>query len=286
MKKSLVFFLSIAFLSTVMLTSTSCEDDLATLPSFLKIDTIVVDSTSYDSTGSTASKINFAWVYINDNLQGVYLLPCNVPVIGEGVKNFRIFAGVYEFGNGSNATRYIFYDEYKITDTLVVQDTLELTPHVRYNVGLDVPFVDDFEVGNNFTLETNSGGYWFPNYNVDVYEGDWCGYMVIDSSENNNNLVLRSTDPIYVPDGLSGYFIELNYKCNAPFYLDIYSSTGAYSIVGFNTKNEWNKAYINITTPIDLMPGTDVRIKFTVPKGDEVPQKQIFIDNLKFIFRP
>lgn len=286
MKNRLIFFLTGLFITTIILSSTSCEEDMATLPAFVRIDTIVVDSTSYDSVGSTSSKINFAWVYINDNLQGVYLLPCKFPVIGEGVKNFRIFAGVYEFGNGSTATRYVFYDEYKITDTLVVQDTLVLNPHVRYNVGLDVPFTDDFELGSNFQLATNSGGYWFPNYNFDPYEGTYSGYMTIDSGENVNNLVLQSIDPITVPKGLNGYFVELNYKCNAPFYFDIFTSTGAYSVVGFNTKNEWNKVYINITTPIDLISGTDVKLKFTVPKGDEVPQKEIYIDNLKFIFRP
>lgn len=286
MKNRFVFILSFLMVTVMVLGTTSCEDDLAPLPSFVRIDTIIVDSTSYDSTGSVTSKIDFAWVYINDNLQGVYLLPCKFPVIGEGVKNFRIFAGVYEFGNGANATRYIFYDEYKITDTLVVQDTLVMNPHVRYNVGLNIPFADDFELGSNFQLATNSGGYWFPNYNVDVFEGNYCGYLVIDSAENDNNLVLESIDAVTVPDGLNGYFIELNYKCNTPFYFDIFSSSGTYNVVGFNTKDVWNKAYINITTPIDVMPGTDVKLRFTVPKGDEVPQKQIYIDNLKFIFRP
>ncbi len=283
--KNYIFYLFFTlFVSGSVFFSTGCDSDPATIPSFVRIDTIIVDSATYPFPGSTASKIDFAWVYINDNLQGVYLLPAKFPVIGEGVKNFRIFAGVYEFGNGSTATRYVFYREWKTTDTLVVQDTLVFQPHVQYDSAL-VSSVEHFDgFGSTLDHVLNTGGNYIDNYAFGAYD-DKSGYMSLDSGDTQN-LVVQSSSPIYVPKGSNfGYFIELNYKCNAPFFLDLKTSQGVRPIVGFNTKETWNKAYINVTTAIDNLPGTDVSMVFTIPQGNEVPLKEVYIDNLKLIYK-
>jgi hypothetical protein len=276
-------FFSLFVFGTVFL-STGCADDPATIPSFVKIDTIVVDSTDYDSTGSISSKVNFAWVYINDNLQGVYQLPCKFPVIGEGVKNFKIFAGVYEFGNGSTATRYIFYDEWEVNDTLVVEDTLVLQPHVRYRVGLQVPYLQDFDINGSDFVKTSGQGDFQGGYTIGAYEG-LSGYMHLGTGETSS-CIIESGTAINIPKNLPGYFMELNYKCNTPFYFDIKTSTGYKSIIGFNTKETWNKSYINITNAIDNIPGTDVKLIFTMPRDTTMDDQEVLIDNIKLIYQP
>lgn len=272
------------FVSGTLFLSSGCATDASTIPSFVKIDTIIVDSTSYDSTGSISSKISFAWVYINDNLQGVYQLPCKFPVIGEGVKNFKIFGGVYEFGNGNSATRYIFYDEWETSDTLVVQDTLLLQPHVRYNVGLKIPSIQDFDINGSDFVKTSSQGDYQGAYNIGSYEGN-SGYMHLGTGETSP-CVIESGTAINVPKNLPGYFFEINYKCNSPFYFDIKTSQGSRSVIGFNTKDTWNKAYINITYAIDVTPGTDVKLVFTMPRDTTMADQEVLIDNLKLIFKP
>jgi hypothetical protein len=286
MKNYLYGFSLFILLTGGILLSTGCSEDPSEIPSFIRIDTIVVDSTCYDSTGSISSKIDFAWVYINDNFQGAYKLPAKFPVIGEGVKNIKIFAGVYEFGNGSTATRYLFYDEWQTTDTLVVEDTLMLSPHVHYNrspVSLKIPSIQDFDLkGSDFILTSSQGNY-NATQGVGAFEG-LCGNMHL-STGDSTSCIIESATAITVPKGLPGYFLELNYRCNSPFYFDIKTSSGSRSIIGFNTKDTWNKAYINITYAMDVTPGTDVKLVFTMPRDLTLADQDVYIDNIKLIFK-
>lgn len=283
MKKYIFYFSFFSLVIFSTLFSTGC-DDAAPLPSYVKIDTIIVDSTNFNLTGELAPKINFAWIYIDDNLQGVYTLPCKFPVIGEGVKKFEIFGGVYEFGNGNAATRYIFYNSWTTNDTLVVQDTLVLTPHVEY-IDTNIVFeIQDFDADpGDFVYSAGSGAYDI-NY-LGGFEGGHCLAMFMGPADTTNFIIEKAT-PIYVPKNGVGYFVELNYKCNTPFYFDIKTSTSYRSIVGFNTKNEWNKAYINVTYAIDNTPGTDVKLVFKMFRDASIPNQEVFIDNLKLIYMP
>ena len=283
MKNFLYIFSFISFIAGALFLSTGCNDQ-ATIPAFVRIDSIIVDSTCYDSVGSISNKVNFAWVYFDDNLQGVYQMPAKFPVIGEGVKNIKVFAGVYEFGNGNTATRYIFYDMYQTTDTLVVQDTLVLRPHVRYSVGLQVPSIQDFDTHFASDLvKTSSQGNYIANYGGGV-EGQ-CGYMHLGSGETDP-CVVESGVAINVPKNLTGYFLEMDYKCNSPFYFDITTSLGNMSIVGFNTKEDWNKAYIDLTYAMDVTQGTDVKLIFSMPRDTTMADQEVMFDNIKLIFRP
>src|SRR5687767_668295 len=158
MKKIIACSGFVLFLLGTLLFSPGCSTDPSTIPSFVRIDTIYVDSTNYLETGSHRSKINFAWVYVNSTLQGVYLLPAKFPVIGDGMKNITVFAGVYEFGNGSNTMRYRFYDPWSIDTTLVIEDTLFLQPHVKYDSLLTLlPYHEDFNSPSSFTLHKTEG---------------------------------------------------------------------------------------------------------------------------------
>ncbi len=282
MKKYIFYYSFFCLVVFSALFSTSCND-AATVPSFVRIDTIIVDETDSNITGELAPKINFAWVYVDDNLQGVYTLPCKFPVIGEGVKKFQIFAGVAEFGNGNAATRYIFYEPWTRYDTLIVQDTLLLQPHVAY-VDSNIVFnLQDFDAHpGDFVYSAGSGAY--NNNDPNGLNGD-CLAMYMGPSDTTN-LIIEKASAMYVPKNGVGYFVELNYKCNTPFYFDIKTSTGYRSIVGFNTKNEWNKAYINITYAIDITPGTDVKFIFKMFRDATIPNQEVFIDNIKLIYIP
>jgi hypothetical protein len=285
MKNYLYYLSFILFVSGSVFLSTGCASDPASIPSFVRIDTIIVDSTSYVNTGSNASKVNFAWVYMDGNLQGVYLLPCRFPVIGEGIKEFQIFAGVYDFGNQANATRYLFYDPWIFTDTLVIQDTLWLKPHVEYDTAAFFATKQDFDAGIGFTgsdfiQSTNTQGNYISSHSAG-YEG-LCGYMHMGSGDSTY-MAIESGSAINVPKGKQGYYIEVNYKCNAPFYFNVITSTGSQNIIGFNTKTTWSKAYINITNAMDVIPGTDVKLVFVMYRDETIPDQEVFIDNVKLI---
>ena len=72
MKKSILFF--------ILLFCFSCQkNDSNDIPTYIKINSIDFD-------GNETAKITDAWVYINDNLQGVYELPAEFPFLESGRK--------------------------------------------------------------------------------------------------------------------------------------------------------------------------------------------------------
>ena len=81
---STVFILlALAFLS---LTVASCKkfEGSQTIPSLIHIDSISV-SGDYFVYGATTHKITDAWVYVDDQLVGVYELPTTFPVLKKGI---------------------------------------------------------------------------------------------------------------------------------------------------------------------------------------------------------
>lgn len=266
----------------IPLIPTGCADK-AQIPAFLRIDTIVLDSTSYDSVGSTSSKIRFAWVYADDNLQGVYQLPCRVPILKNGSTNLKIFAGVNENGVGEQALQYPFYAYYETNVNFTPGDTLTVLPHVRYNKGLKAPYIEDFNIDFSPTINKDMGGGFF-DYLMDptrAFEGNGCGYFYLAEGEE---ALICTTHVVTTPKNKAAYMVEFDYKNNCDFLVGIRTSQDGETILGLRARDTWNKIYLNITPAVDAIPGTDLKLFFIVPQDTLVPIQEVYIDNLKLLF--
>lgn len=257
--------------------------DKAEIPAFLRIDSIVLDSTSYDSTGSVSSKIKSAWVYVDDNLQGVYQLPFRVPIIKNGSSNLKIYAGVNENGLSEQFLRYPFYQRDEMIVDFVPGDTLTVVPHVRYNKGLKIPYIEDFNVDFTQSIYKDQGGGYF-DFLLDAskaFEGNGCGYFYLGFNEP---ALICTTKVIYTPKNQFAYTVEFNYKNNCDFLVGLRTAQSGETILGIRPRTEWNKMYMNITPVVDVLPGTDLQIFFIIPQDTLVPIQEVFIDNLKLIY--
>lgn len=260
--------------------NTGCTDE-AEIPAFIRLDTILLDSTNYDSVGSVSHKITHAWIYIDDNLQGVYQLPCKIPVIEKGKKDIKIFGGVPESGFSTQASQYIFYDYWQDSVALVEGDTTVLEPHVKYKRIL-VPFKEDFETISILQIDRESGqGAFTYSTGPDAKEGTGYGYMTLGQGQTD---LVCTTKVITTPKGELGYFIEMDYRNNCDFFVGIRTSQQSETILGVLPKTEYNKIYINVTNQVDAIPGTDVQLFFILPQDTSVVNQEVRIDNLKFIF--
>jgi len=82
------------------------------VPSYISIPSIKVDSIQ-SGVGSNSNKITDAWIYFDNNLQGVYPLPATFPVLLQGKQNISIKAGIKNNGIAATRAKYPFYDYYK-----------------------------------------------------------------------------------------------------------------------------------------------------------------------------
>ena len=273
----------------LVLFPTSCDTSEAERPAFLRIDTIAVDSTSFDSTGSVSHAIRFAWVYVDDNLIGVHELPAVVPVLAEGGQEVTVFAGVSENGIGTQASRYPFYAFWQQNITLIKEDTLVLEPRVRYQKGLKVPLNVTFDnpqlPGISLAVVDGNGFYNIDLDPQEAFEGS--GSLEIYLPPGGSHVVLE-TSSIPVPTGLAGYFVEFNYRNNCDFLIGLRAggTNQTTSLIGIRPRENYNKIYVNITQPVDQLSGLSesVHIYFRMDQDSSVQDQIVRIDNLKVLY--
>src|SRR5690606_28944786 len=165
-----IFFASI--LSTMLF---SCADEVL-VPAFVKVEGFYLDSTSYDSVGTTDSRVEYAWMYINNNLQGVYKLPFLVPVQNYGEVNIELRPGIPQLQviGGTGATVYPFYKYWSGKAILNMNDTTVLKPNISYKNGLLLQYKDDFEMiispSNLFQKYGSEGIFQYLNNSNLAYE--------------------------------------------------------------------------------------------------------------------
>ena len=106
-------------------------------PSFIQIDNFAFHASS--GQGSSRHNISDVWVYANDDIQGVYDVPADIPVIRSGNTKITVFAGIKNDGIGTTRIRYPFYTGYDTIVNLEAIDHHVISPHFEYvsNVLID-----------------------------------------------------------------------------------------------------------------------------------------------------
>lgn len=230
------------------------------VPSYIHIERIGLTITSSEQ-GSASSKISDAWVYIDDQLQGIYELPTTFPVLSQGTHKVFIKAGIKI--NGISATRgpYPFYDGFTQTVTLSPGNIVTLSPTVQYASGLNWAssniWQEDFEnvgitlskppSGADTTMIKLTGA---PNPNI--FEGTGSGVAYMDNTYTLSECM--SSSQWILPRGDSPVFLEFDYKCNHNFTVGLYCYSAATStkdaVISLHRSDTWNKAYVYLSPTI------------------------------------
>ena len=107
----------IKYILCLLILLSSCKKEpVNKIPGFIKIDDIILNN-------NTTDNITDAWVYINDQLQGVYELPAHFPVLEIGKNKLRIRAGIKNNGIASSRAAYPFYSSY-------IEEELDITEEI------------------------------------------------------------------------------------------------------------------------------------------------------------
>ena len=151
----------------------SCKKESAdTIPAYIQIDDIELEEENI------TSNITDAWVYVNDQLQGVYKLPAKFPVLEEGVQKVRIKAGIKANGIASSRIAYPFYDSYFEDISFNPNKSKNITPTVEFNRENEDIFIEDFE-GIGINLESDSLSFSTQNF-----EGNNFGTITLSRKYN------------------------------------------------------------------------------------------------------
>jgi hypothetical protein len=117
-------------------------------PSWIEITpwTLVANSNSQYPTGELTHSFTDAWVYVNDELIGVFQVSdtLKIPVLKSGAVNIKIYPAIRNNGVSAVKKIYPFVERYEINTTLVQNQTLQINPVTRYSSMVRFA-IEDFE---------------------------------------------------------------------------------------------------------------------------------------------
>jgi len=269
----------ITYLLIILILASCQKEDSGGIPTYLKIDNITLDE------GNTTSNITDAWVYVNDQLQGVYELPANFPVLQEEIQTVRIKAGIKVNGIASSRIAYPFYTSYYKDITFIPSETDSIAPIiVSYLDSIDF-FLEDFEgAGVNIEVTAISDTTFIPlndgnnNYGGGVLLGDSLFTFEIATDELKD-----------LPQAGAPVFLELDYKSNTQFLVGVYvnypQSVIQKDLLWINPKEDWNKIYVNLTTTIsEGINATSFKVFIGMKRDFELDKNELYFDNLKVVY--
>lgn len=281
MKKSLRCFAGCLLTVVAFACLWGCEDDDFVAPAFLRIDAIVVDTTSdvYITTGRnettlpgfTTSEVPFCNVYVyytgrrSAERLGHQEMPFTIPVLGEGdVDSILVYPAVVQSGVYGTQPAFPFFDHICIkkksaADTLrfVAGDTLSLdTLHTAYNMRyITVHLFEPFERDEG-ALAFDSVMGWVTEAPDDACGGAGYGTITVPDSVGYVDVALKNS--FYVPyTSSTNLYLELDLRSEVPVELFMtssytYSTSGSSSstdtrgVVVLNPTDKWQHFYINL----------------------------------------
>lgn len=277
-------FYSFFITLSIILSSCSKEDFEAQEPTYITIDQITLQTNAANE-GAATTNISDAWVFVDDNLVGVYELPTTFPVLKEGNATVKVFAGIRDNGISNSRTRYLLYDPHIEQLNLVKGETIKMNPIVTYNSGATFTWIEDFENASLSFLYPPESDTIVNKQSTDIRSGGFSGQMYMTSGMDffEATSVAFTTVP---RTGVPVYF-ELDFKTNQQLLMGIYLDSGKALYIVLNETSSWTKIYINLTDIINqLAPSSEVKIFLgfdAAANSFTASNPEFYIDNLKLV---
>ncbi len=258
------------------------------IPYYITIDSFDVQSTNPGYHGSVSENISDAWVYVNNFNVGNFQLPATIPIVLEDDSaSVSVFGGIKNNGQSASRRRYPFYEPYGV-QLGQSNTTQHIIPKIKYRDSMDFKLVEDFETGNSFVPYTTASpdtGLDRTNDPAYLFEGANSGLIFLDGIRRDSRVI--TVQNFQFNQGKEAY-MELDYKCDIPFTVQIQLVTSASSVIvldllSIKARTDWNKIYINLTEIGNTYLGSTVNFMLRTNLTPGQTSGYVSIDNLKII---
>lgn len=288
-----LLFFALVFLFAFQFSSCRKFDGDQTIPSFIQIDSISLNS-DYFSEGANTHNITDAWVYVNDQVIGAFELPALVPVLMKGVNKIEIRPGIKLNGISSTRAPYPFYKPYSVEVRLSEDSVTVLKPVVSYYNTSRFAWIEDFE-GSSISLEKTNKSDTVIQRTIpgdpDAYTSQYSTYSgIIHLTGEVKEFEIVTFNGYVLPGKGAPVFAEIDYKCNRGFGVGVFIKNSnailTFPLVVVNKSESWRKIYINLSPIVTEYPNAEyVKLFFDSDLGTTDTEARYYFDNLKIVYR-
>ncbi len=278
------------FIFIVFFSSCDKFDSDQKIPAYIQIDSIFLTDNPALVEGSLSNSITDAWVYIDDQLLGIYEMPATFPVLEEGIVKVTVMAGIKLNGIAATRVPYPFYEQVIIKSVKLVPDSItKLNISTSYIDDTEFAWIEAFEFENislDTTGKSNVGINETPSGSPLTFEGFHSGIVEL----NEDSFFECATFEAYILPQLGHpVFLELNYKTSNVFTIGVFEQTVSQiiqtPIININTSEDWKKIYVNFTPTVSAsVNALDFKIFIGAILDDGLNDSQILLDNIKLVY--
>lgn len=262
-------------------------------PSWLEVTkwTLEENPGSQYPTGEMTHNFTDAWVYIDDELVGVFEVPFKIPVLKSGNVNIKIYPAVRNNGISATKKMYPFVEVFEVNSTLVQNETLTLNPVTRYHSAVKF-WIEDFENSPNLKIsdDPNSQAHLFTGNDPAILEwGNFYGLVELTSTDTT---WVAYTDDMYdLPRGQEVY-LEIDYHSTNALITGVLAISPSGTInnqnIQLNAQDPgsvvWKKIYIDLKEIISNSSSSAYfKQTFQAVLDDGDSSGEIIIDNVKVV---
>ncbi len=283
-KKIAYLFTFLTVLLILSLSSCNKAETEAKVPAYIKIDSVYCQIDPIH--GTNQQKITDVWVNLEGTRVGTFQIPAKFPIIAEGTKSIKAYAGIMKNGITEVRERHPYMKPFELTLDFEPLKEFEFVPVFEYVDHVD-SWLESFEdAGTN--LHTNDS----VNYLTTIPDPDkpdnHLGYVHIPDSVKFFNFFIKDAyerAKVNMP-----IYMEFDYKCTVPFSIGVrvkkVNSTSYKYLDPFTkikAKDEWNKLYINLGEQFVNAGYADAYSVYFIFAPKKGISSDIYFDNLKIL---
>lgn len=282
---------SFAALLSVVLCSSGCEliNPDEQIPAFLRMEQYEISTTG--NQGYPVHNLTDAWVYLDEELIGVYELPASIPILSSGATPLRIQPGMRVSGLVGQRSSHPFLNDLRPTLTLLPDSHLVYNPTVTYKDNAVFKWLESFEgAGLSLVATAQNQGVLTRIQGEEAFAGQ---SLKMTLSSSNQLLMECATALAYtLPKAGAPVILEFSYRNNNRLVVGLISGTPTgvrqTTIMVVNASPDaWKHVYVNVgetvsSSSLANASGHQVFFGFIRDEGIEGEAFAI-IDNVKLI---
>jgi len=284
-------------LSLFGLSSCSLFDKTEPTPAWIRIEKIELIDNPNVSEGSLSSDITDAWVYIDDNIIGVFELPADIPILEEGEHELLVGPGIKVSTVSTLRDNYLFYNAYGQQVNLVPGEILTIEPQVSYrDEGSNYLYyiLEDFE--DSFIEMSSVSGSDAEIFRTtdpaNVFEGKGSGIVTI--TDTTTAVGFRTSENLQLSLNGKAVYLEIDYYTDFDLTIGLHIDNGPLSAqtidyLTLRPSNDpnvtWRKAYIALTSVLSQATNFQYTYVYFLPQVSEqnAINGKVLIDNIKIM---